>query len=119
MNMRENEVRRSQIMGILQSYGALDHFTKLQQELAQLETDVGNLKQRHATAEKLETDKTDLDFERQQLLRRLHQDYNEQSDILRMAILAFEEISNALYENTGNLVISESLKERGRNNFPK
>ena len=68
-----------------------------------------NLRQRHATAEKLETGKTDLDLERQQLLRRLRQDHNEQSDILRMAILAFEEISNALYEDAGSLVISESL----------
>ena len=93
VNMREYEVRRSQIMGILQSHGALDHFTRLQQELARLETDVENLRQRHATAEKLETGKTDLDLERQQLLRRLRQDHNEQSDILRMAILAFEEIS--------------------------
>jgi uncharacterized protein YydD (DUF2326 family) len=43
------------------------------------------------------------------LLRRLRQDHNEQSDILRMAILAFEEISNALYEDAGSLVISESF----------
>ena len=107
--IKKHEVRRSQIMGILQSHGALDHFTRLQQELARLETDVENLRQRHATAEKLETGKTDLDLERQQLLRRLRQDHNEQSYILRMAILAFEEISNALYEDAGSLVISESL----------
>ena len=107
--IKKHEVRRSQIMGILQSHGALDHFTRLQQELARLETDVENLRQRYATAEKLETGKTDLDLERQQLLRRLRQDHNEQSDILRMAILSFEEISNALYEDAGSLVISESL----------
>jgi uncharacterized protein YydD (DUF2326 family) len=107
--IKKHEVRRSQIMGILQSHGALDHFTRLQQELARLETDVENLRQRYATAEKLETGKTDLDLERQQLLRRLRQDHNEQSDILRMAILAFEEISHALYEVAGSLVISESL----------
>jgi uncharacterized protein YydD (DUF2326 family) len=107
--IKKHEVRRSQIMGILQSHGALDHFARLQEELARLETDVENLRQRYATAEKLETGKTDLVLERQQLLRRLRQDHNEQSDILRMAILAFEEISNALYEDAGSLVISESL----------
>lgn len=107
--IKKHEVRRSQIMGILQSHGALDHFARLQEELARLETDVENLRQRYAIAEKLETGKTDLDLERQQLLRRLRQDHNEQSDILRMAILAFEEISNALYEDAGSLVISESL----------
>ena len=96
-------------MGILQSHGALDHFARLQEELARLESDVENLRQRYATAEKLETGKTDLVLERQQLLRCLRQDHNEQSDILRMAIFAFEEISDALYEDAGSLVISESL----------
>jgi uncharacterized protein YydD (DUF2326 family) len=91
-------------MGILQSHGAIDHFARLQEELARLESDVENLRQRYATAEKLETGKTDLVLERQHLLRCLRQDHNEQSDILRMAIFAFEEISDALYENAGSLV---------------
>jgi uncharacterized protein YydD (DUF2326 family) len=95
-------------MGILQAHGALEHFSKIQGELTRVETEVENIKQRYSTAEKLETGKTDLDLERQQLLRRLRQDHKEQGETLREAILAFEEISHAMYEEAGSLVISES-----------
>jgi len=104
----QQEGRRSELMGILQAHGALEHFSKIQGELTRVETEVENIKQRYSTAEKLETGKTDLDLERQQLLRRLRQDHKEQGETLREAILAFEEISHAMYEEAGSLVISES-----------
>ena len=107
--IKRYEERRAQVMGILRSHGALDHFTRLQEELVRMESEVENLRQRYSTAEKLETGRTDLDLERQQLLRRLRQDHNEQAETLRKTILIFEEISNALYEDAGSLVISESL----------
>lgn len=107
--IKRHEERRSQVMNILRSHGALDHFMKLQQELARNEAEVENLRHRYVTAERLETGKTDLDLERQQLLRRLRQDYQEQDETLRKAIIAFEEVSNALYEVAGNLVIDTSL----------
>jgi len=106
--INRHEERRSQIMRILQAHGALDHFAKLQQELTRLEAEVENLRKRYSTAERLETGKTDLDLERQQLLRRLRQDHSEQAETLRKAILAFQDISNALYEDAGSLVVSES-----------
>jgi uncharacterized protein YydD (DUF2326 family) len=104
----QKEERRSELMGILQAYGALEHFSKIQSELTRVETEVENIKQRYSTAEKLETGKTDLDLQRQQLLRRLRQDHKEQGETLREAILAFEEISHAMYEEAGSLIISES-----------
>jgi len=100
-----HERRRSQVMGILRSHGALDHFMQLQQELTRIDAESENLRQRFLTAERLETGRTDLDLERQQLLRRLRQDYHEQDETLRKAILAFEDVSTALYEVAGNLVI--------------
>lgn len=102
------EDRRSQIMKLLKSHGALDHFTKLQSELARVEQDVANLRNRYDTAEALETGKTEQTLERQQLLLRLRQDYREQKETLGEAILAFEEISNSLYQDAGNLHIGES-----------
>ena len=107
--IEQHEDRRSQIMNILHSHGALDHFTQLQKELTRLETEVENLRQRYSMAERFEVGKTDLDLERQQLLRRLRQDYQEQDQTLRKAILAFEEVSETLYEVAGNLVIDTSL----------
>ena len=102
------EERRSQIMKLLKSHGALDHFSKLQSELSRIEQEVENLRNRYDTAEALETGKTKLTMERHQLLLRLRQDHREQKETLREAILAFEEISKSLYEDAGSLHIAES-----------
>jgi len=102
------EERRSQIMTLLKSHGALDHFSKLQSELARVDQEVENLKKRYEIAEALETGKTEQTVERQQLLLRLRQNHREQNDTLREAILTFEEISSSLYESAGSLHIDES-----------
>ncbi|MBP7588915.1 MAG: DUF2326 domain-containing protein [Thermoanaerobaculia bacterium] len=102
------EDRRSEIMLLLQSHGALDHFNRIQSELTRGEHEVQSLRERYRMAEALETGKTELALERQQLLLRLRQDHREQEATWREAILTFEEISRSLYEDAGSLHISES-----------
>ena len=97
--------RRAQVMGILRSHGALDHFNQLQAELNQEEAELATLRERYKSAEALERQKTKLKVERGRLLERLRQDYQEQEDQLRRAIVAFEDISSALYETAGHLTI--------------
>lgn len=106
--MQEISGRIANIMAILQSHGALDQFIKLQSELAAQEAKTELLRQRFATAERLESERSELEFERNQLEVRLRQDYHEQSAVLRDAILAFGKFSSALYEHPGNLTISAS-----------
>ncbi|HTK10568.1 MAG TPA: ABC-three component system protein [Ktedonobacteraceae bacterium] len=106
--MLEINVRLARVMAILQSYGALDQFTKLQSELSAQEAKTELLRQRFAAAERLESERNELEFERNQLEIRLRQDYHEQAKVLRDAILAFGKFSSALYENPGNLTISAS-----------
>lgn len=100
--------RRAKIMAILQSHGALDQLTKLQSELAEQEVKTESIRQRFATAEQLEGQKSELEFERNQLELRLRRDFHEQEGILRDAILAFGKFSSALYEEAGNLTIDAS-----------
>jgi uncharacterized protein YydD (DUF2326 family) len=107
-HMPELGTRLARIMAILQSHGALDQFTKLQSELATQEAKTELLRQRFIAAERLESERNELEFERNQLEARLRQDYHEQAETLRDAILAFGKYSNALYENPGNLTISAS-----------
>jgi uncharacterized protein YydD (DUF2326 family) len=102
--------RRATIMGILQSHGALDQFAKLQSELTAQEAKTEAIRQQFAAAEQLEAQKSELEFERRHLELRLRQDHHEQEDRLRRAILAFEKISSALYEEAGNLTIDASPK---------
>lgn len=107
-HMPETSQRLARIMAILQSHGALDQFVKLQSALSEQEARTELLRQRFLAAERLESERSELAFERNQLEVRLRQDYHEQAGVLRDAILAFGKYSNALYENPGNLTISAS-----------
>jgi uncharacterized protein YydD (DUF2326 family) len=97
--------RRADIMQILQAGGALDHFTKLQEEFSRLRGEAENLREKLKVAEQVERDSTTLKIERAQLSRQLQDDYVERDDTRKEAILIFERLSNALYEKAGSLII--------------
>jgi uncharacterized protein YydD (DUF2326 family) len=100
--------RRSVVMKLLQSHGALDQFSRLQAEAARKEAESESLRQRFAAAEQLEGTKNELDIERNRLTLRLRQDFAEQPDRLSDAILAFEEASKRLYESAGSMTVEET-----------
>ncbi len=103
------EKRRTEIMAILQSHGALDQFTLLQKEVTRLESKVALIRQRFESAEKLEGGKSELEIERNQLLLRLKRSFTEQKEQLSEAILAFEDTSKRLYESAGSMNILETI----------
>jgi uncharacterized protein YydD (DUF2326 family) len=98
--------RRRQLMGILQSGGALEHFARIQEEVGRAEANAEGLRQRLITAERIESTKAELDLERARLLKSLQTDYHERQEVITEAILVFEELSNALYEKAGSLTVS-------------
>ncbi|NMA31969.1 MAG: DUF2326 domain-containing protein [Candidatus Methanofastidiosa archaeon] len=104
----ELDERRSKIMGTLKSYGALEQFTRLQAEVGRLESEVEMLRQRFESAEKLRGTKSELEIERNRLLQRLRRDFMEQKDRLSEAILAYEQISEKLYEDAGSMLVDET-----------
>lgn len=104
----ERDRRRRQIMTVLRSGGALEHYTSLREEAGRAEADVEGLRQRLETAERIESTKAELDIERANLTKALRDDIHERSDIIREAILAFEALSESLYEKAGSLTISET-----------
>lgn len=89
--------RRAEVMRILQSAGALEQFASLQGELGKAESDVEALARRHETAEAVETGTLKLRGERDRLQARLREDYHEQDDRVKEAILIFQKISSSLY----------------------
>jgi uncharacterized protein YydD (DUF2326 family) len=101
--------RRAQLMGILQSHGALDQFTKLQSELSRKEAALELLQRRFKAAEKIEQWLTKQNIRRQELLLRLRQDYAEQAETLSRAIVLFEEVSAELYERPARFTPTETL----------
>lgn len=104
------EGRRGDIMAILKSHGALDHFTQLQAELAKRESEAEALRQRFATAERFESQSTKLNAERARLRVRLRRDFTERSEALNHSALTFRHISAELYgeRDAGSLTITDS-----------
>jgi len=100
--------RRAKAMAILRSHGALEQLTLLQSALTAAEAEVEALRQQFKTAEAIEGQKTAMDIERAQLIARLQQDFHDHAKALKDAIVAFEKISKALYEQPGSLTISHS-----------
>jgi uncharacterized protein YydD (DUF2326 family) len=100
--------RRAEIMVTLQSKGALDQFQKLQAEWGRTGAKIETLKQRYQAAQTLEGTQSELKFSRGNLLQRLRRDLDEQGDRVKSAITAFQVISNALYEDAGNLLLVDS-----------
>lgn len=102
------DTRRSEVMQLLQSAGALDQFTALQAELTKAEVHAEALRQKHDTAEALETGNLKMKVERARLLERLRQEYDEQASVIEDAVLTFQQISSRLYEDgqSGTLTIT-------------
>ncbi|MGB9154234.1 MAG: ABC-three component system protein, partial [Alphaproteobacteria bacterium] len=102
--------RRAEIMNILRSGGALEHFLLLQEESGRTESEVSTLKKKLELAEQIETTKATLGVERAQLTMALQNDLKERESATKRAVLIFEELSESLYmnERAGNLYISPS-----------
>ncbi len=100
--------RRADVMRLLQSGGALGHYTDMREELGRIEGDCEALRQHLETAERVESTRTQLDMERNRLTVQLRDDIRERDDIVRDAILRFEELSQSLYERAGSLTISDT-----------
>ncbi len=100
------DARRRQIMTILQTGGALEHYTSLSEEAGRAEAEAEGLRQRLITAERIESTKAELDIERARLFKALQDDHHERSGLIAEAVLVFEELSNALYEKAGSLTVS-------------
>ncbi len=102
------DARRSEILKVLKTHGALDQFYKLQAAASRKEADVEILRQRFEAAEKLEGTKNELEIERNRLTLRLRRDFAEQKEQLSEAILAFEVTSKQLYESAGSMTVEET-----------
>jgi uncharacterized protein YydD (DUF2326 family) len=103
------DTRRSQIMTILRSGGALEQFTELQTELSRLEAKTEVTRERFHAAQQFETESNVLDLERQRLVTQLNQDLQERAATLSEAIVTFERLSSELYgERAGSLTVSVS-----------
>jgi uncharacterized protein YydD (DUF2326 family) len=95
--------RRSQLMGMLKSHGALEQFIALQAEQGRLQGDVESLRRRYEAAAQLESTSSSLESERVHLVERLRQEFDERSAVLDDAIRGFSAIVEELYGESGRI----------------
>lgn len=105
---KQLDIRRAELMSLLRSHGALDHFTNLQIEQTRSQAELEKARNQYESAEYLESQKTQLEAERNRLYQRLRQDFSEQETIVKKAILSFEYVSSKLYEQAGRLTLTET-----------
>ena len=104
--MQALDTRKSQIMRVLKSGGALEQYTLMHEALGWAEAEVKTISQRLETAETLENSKAKWVTEQNILTQALRDDIFERGDLLREAILKFEELSQYLYKKEGRLIIN-------------
>ncbi len=99
--------RRSEVMAVLRSSGALEHYTAMQGELSRVNGEAEALRQKFDTAESLERGSVKQNLERARLSERLQQDLVEQRSVVDEATVLFEDISRTLYEDgrSGSLIV--------------
>lgn len=100
---KELDYRRSELMKMLKSHGALEQFTSLQEEHGRLRGEVEALRLRYDAASKLEKTNSSLDSDRTRLFERLQQEFTERSSVLDDAIRTFADIVDELYGEPGQL----------------
>lgn len=104
------ENRRSDLMRILASGGALEEYAALQAEVAGAQAQVQQLEERFELAQKIEGGKAELDNRRSELAVRLNGDHNDRRERLDRAIARFEEFSSELYEERHGFLVVDATR---------
>ncbi|MBM7074246.1 DUF2326 domain-containing protein [Shewanella sp. 202IG2-18] len=96
---------RSEIMRLLQSHGALEQYMLLQNVLSKLDAEIELLSKKLGATANLEEKKSDLKIERHKLQKRMRIDHTEREQAISDSIIAFADLSNQLYDESGKFTI--------------
>ena len=98
--------KRAQLLGVLQTHGALEEYTALQElhlDLVSRRNDVDN---RISNLQRFEQGRSELRVSRELLLQTARRDFEERRERRATAINVFNSNSQALYSAPGNLVVN-------------
>ncbi len=105
ISIKSQSDKRRDLMLILQTHGALDEHFKLQQRLFEKQQALSAVTNKILNLRKFQEGKSDLKIEKEDLLKRMRRDFGERKDIVDEAIKYFNQNSQALYNESGNLSI--------------
>lgn len=101
-----NTNQRASKLGVLQTHGALEEYTRLQELYLEGRSNLNDINQRIDELKKVEEGKSSLRIEKEVLKQRTRQDYEERHTQAERAIALFNSNSQALYDAPGTLAIN-------------
>jgi uncharacterized protein YydD (DUF2326 family) len=102
---------RAESLQILESHGALDEYTRLQEKYSKLVQLYEDALKRKEAAAQIEERKSKIKIETQELLLLARQDYAERINTRKLAVSLFRENTEFLYQEPGILTIE--IKDNG------
>lgn len=110
IELRDAEIRsitakRAGIMMVLQTHGALEEYTLLQQRHLRTEAQLKDLDRRIDALRRFDESNLTLKAERANLEVEAHRDFQERHAVLERARTLFNRHSHALYDSPGRLII--------------
>ncbi|MGB7056340.1 MAG: ABC-three component system protein [Geitlerinemataceae cyanobacterium] len=104
--IREKTEERASLLGVLQTHGALDEYTRLQELYLENVANLNEINKRIEELNQFEEKKSALNIEKEDLLKRARRDYQERRVQANRAIALFNENSRFLYDAPGTLIIN-------------
>ena len=106
IQIRDASDKRAELMGFLQSHGALEEYTRLQELHLNLIADRNDLDHRIADLRKFEQGKSEVRIKRERLLLTTRREFKERRIIREKALKLFNTNSQALYDVPGDLILN-------------
>lgn len=102
--------KRSKLMSILQTHGALNEFTLLQERFTEKKGKLETIKARISDIKEMSERKNEIKTQKIELEAKLRRDYEVCRSEWENAVNLFNENSQALYNQPGDLIINVSAK---------
>ncbi len=103
--IREKTEERASLLEVLQTHGALEEYTRLQELYLNAVADLNEINKRIEELKNVEELKSTLKIEKERLLQRARRDYQERHIQVERAISLFNSNSRFLYDVPGRLII--------------
>lgn len=101
---------RSKFMSILQTHGALEEYITLQERFTEKKEHLEKVKTKIADIKEITSKKSALKTKRIELEKMMLRDYEQTRPDWELAVSKFNENSQALYHESGNLIINHTSK---------
>lgn len=105
LTIAEKSAKRAELLTILQTHGALEERTLLEERHTEKLSQFKELTQRIDNLKQFEAGNSELLIEQEKLARKARRDYDERGEQRKQAINLFDANSQALYETPGSLII--------------